>query len=62
MYELVKSPRHSLSSETSLRRYDDLEEAKREAETRRQADPAHCYLVFEHVSPFCRLLNYYTLI
>ena len=61
MFELVAVNRQNVREQVSLRRFNELQEAKEEAERRRKIEPLKAFYVFIHLSPFCRLLTYHTL-
>jgi hypothetical protein len=61
MFELVAVNRLNVKEQTSLRRFNERDEAVTEAETRRKAEPLICFYVFIWLSPFCRLVTYHTL-
>lgn len=61
MFELVAVSRLNAREQVSLRRFDEFEEAKEEAETRRKAEPLRYFVVFIWVSSFCRLVCHHTL-
>ena len=61
MYELVAVNRLNAREQTTLRRFDELQEAKDEAEKRRKQEPLRYFVIFVHLSSFCRLVCYHTL-
>ena len=61
MFELVAVNRRDVKEQTSLRRFNEREEAVEEAERRRKIEPLTVFYVFIWVSSFCRLVCYHTL-
>lgn len=60
-WELVAVSRLRAREQERIRFYDDRQEAIEEAEKRRKEEPLRYFVIFHHLSSFCRIVNWHSL-